>query len=84
MALALNGKMAMTFSYSQLISQAARTRVQGGDWQKIIGSDANSSQFNLGLTYALSDHETMITSLGIGLSPDAPDFQINVKFPYTF
>ncbi len=84
MALALNGKMAMTFSYSQLISQAARTRVEGGDWQKIVGSDANSSQFNLGLTYALSDHETMITSLGIGLSPDAPDFQINVKFPYTF
>lgn len=83
-ALALNDRMALTFSYSQLVSQAARKRPAGQDWQTITGSDADAAVFNAGLTYALSDHETMIANLGVGLTPDAPNFQLMFKFPYTF
>jgi opacity protein-like surface antigen len=78
---ALNEKMSMTFGFSHLISQAARTRANGGPWTKIIGSEANAASFNFGLTYALGK-ATLITNLGIGLTPDAPDFAISVRLPY--
>ena len=41
---------------------------------KVIGSDANAASLNLGVTYALNQHTTLVTLLGIGLTPDAPDF----------
>ncbi len=83
-ALALNDRTAMTLSFSQLFQDSARIRYKGQDWQKIIGSDANSATLNIGLTYAKDDHTTFVTNLGVGMSPDAPDFQINFKMPYTF
>ena len=84
MAFALNERMSMSMSLSQRISQKSQTRNAGDSWQKIIGSDGNAATFNAGLTYALSENLSMSTSLGIGLTPDAPDFTVGVKFPYRF
>jgi opacity protein-like surface antigen len=81
---ALNEQMSMTFGFSQLISQAARTRANGGAWSKIVGSEANAASFNFGLTYALGSKATLITNFGIGLTPDAPDFSVSVRLPYGF
>ncbi len=49
----------------------------------MIGSDANSALFNLGVTYALSEQATIVGLLGIGLTPDAPDFSLGFRVPYS-
>ena len=61
----------------------ARMRYDGADWIKVIGSDATSATFNLGVTHALSARATVVTMLGIGLTPDAPDFSLTFKVPYS-
>lgn len=83
-ALALNERTSMSLSISQLISQASRTRADGADWQKVVGSEASSAVFNVGLTHSLSDRLSLIGNVGMGLTPDAPDFTVGVKLPYTF
>ena len=82
LAFALNDKASLSMSYSQQINGKARTRYDGEDWVDLIGSDANSATLNLGLTYALGPKATLVTSLGVGLTPDAPDFTIGVRVPY--
>lgn len=79
---ALNERMSMSLGVSQLISEAARTKPRGGSYAKIVGSEANAASFNVGLTFALSPRSTLVTNLGIGLTPDAPDFSVSVRLPY--
>lgn len=81
---AVNERMSMSFSFNQFLQQAARTRLAGQGWQKIVGSDANAATFNFGLNYAMGTKTNLVTSLGIGLTPDAPDFSINLRVPYSF
>ena len=83
-ALALNEKMSISFSYSQLIQQAARLRGAGGPWVDQVGTDVNSAMFNTGLTHQMSRNLSMVGTVSVGLSPDAPDFSVGIKFPYTF
>lgn len=84
-AFALNERSSMSFGYSQSISEKSRQRLDStGNWQSIIGSDANSAQLNIGATYALSDRSSWITNIGVGLNTDAPDVTFSMKFPYTF
>lgn len=84
MAFALNERMSLSMSYSQLISQKSKIRPDGGSWQTVSSSNANAAYFNIGMTYALSDQLTMVPNLSIGLTPDAPDFSFSLKFPYYF
>lgn len=84
MAFALNERMSLSLALSQRLSQKSETRLDGQNWQEVIGSDGNAATFTVGGTYAISDRLSMSTSLGIGLTPDAPDFSIGVKFPYRF
>ncbi|WP_447749910.1 transporter [Pseudomonas nicosulfuronedens] len=83
-AFALNEKMSMSFSVSDLISQKSKIKPDGDSWQTIQGSDANAGYFNWGLTYAVSPKLTIVPNLSIGITPDAPDFTFSVKFPYYF
>lgn len=83
-AFALNERMSLAFSYSQLISEKSRIKPDGGDWNTVTSSDANAAYFNIGMTFALSDKLTMVPNLSIGLTPDAPDFSFSLKFPYYF
>ena len=84
LAFALNEKMSLSMSYSQLISRSSRIRQEGGDWLTIVGSDANAAYFNLGMTYSASDNLAIVPNLSMGLTPDAPDFTFSLKFPYYF
>jgi len=36
---------------------------KGAPWTKVIDSDANAPTFNLGVTYAMSQHTTLVTML---------------------
>ena len=45
---------------------------------------AEGFSVNLGMTYAINRRATLVTQLGVGLSPDAPDFSLTFKLPYAF
>lgn len=83
-AFALNEKMSMSFSMSDLIQRRSKLKPDGGDWQSVISSDANAGYFNIGMTIAASDHLTIVPQLSLGMTPDAPDFSFSLKFPYYF
>ncbi|WP_068827714.1 transporter [Pseudomonas sp. BMS12] len=83
-AFALNERMSMSFSFTELISQKSKLKPDGQDWQTVSGSDANAAYFNIGMTFATSDRLTIVPNLAIGLTPDAPDFSFSLKFPYYF
>jgi opacity protein-like surface antigen len=84
MAFALNERMSLSLSYSQLIGFKSKTKANSDGWQTISSSDANAAYFNVGMTYALTDKLTIVPNLSIGLTPDAPDFTFSLKFPYYF
>ncbi|MHA6194805.1 transporter [Pseudomonas wadenswilerensis] len=83
-AFALNEKMSMSFSVSDLIQRRSKTRIDGTDWTTVEGSDANAGYFNVGMTLAATPNLTIVPSLSIGLTDDAPDFSFSLKFPYYF
>ncbi|NBA98168.1 hypothetical protein [Pseudomonas sp. R5(2019)] len=83
-AFALNEKMSMSFSFSDMVMRKSKVKPDGGDWSTVQGSDANAGYFNIGMTIAASDSLTIVPNLGIGLTDDAPDFTFSLKFPYYF
>ncbi len=83
-AFALNEKMSMSFSFSDLIVRRSKTKADGEDWGTVVGSDANAAYFNIGMTLAATDKLTIVPNLSIGLTDDAPDFTFSLKFPYYF
>jgi len=84
LAFAFNERTSMSMAFNGRISGKAELRAKGGSWAKVIGSDANAGTFNMGLTYAMSQHTTLVTQLGIGMTPDAPDYTLTFKVPYMF
>lgn len=83
-AFALNERTSLSFSFSELVAQQSKVKADGQSWQTIVGSDANAAYFNVGMTFAPSDQLSIVPSLAIGLTPDAPDFSFSIKFPYYF
>lgn len=83
-AFALNEKMSMSFSVSDLIQRRSKIKQDGGDWQGVPASDANAGYFNIGMTIAATDSLTIVPNLSIGMTEDAPDFTFSLKFPYYF
>jgi hypothetical protein len=81
-AFAFNERTSLSLSYSGRFNARAKTRYRGGDWMKVIGSDGNASTLNVGVTYAVNRNATLVTQLGVGLTPDAPDFSLSIKLPY--
>ncbi|MGF0237882.1 hypothetical protein ACQR3P_03185 [Rhodococcus sp. IEGM1300] len=83
-AFALNEKMSMSFSVSDLVQRKSKLKQDGGDWQSVVSSDANAGYFNIGMTIAATDNLTIVPNLSIGMTDDAPDFTFSLKFPYYF
>lgn len=85
-AFALNEKMSMSFSVSDLIARKSKIKSAetGDSWTSVPSSDANAAYFNLGMTLAATDNLTIVPNLSIGLTDDAPDFTFSLKFPYYF
>ena len=82
-AFAFNERTSLSIAYNNRFNARARTRYEGGEWTKLIGTDANAATLSLGVTHALSPNATLVGMLGIGLTPDAPDFSLTFKIPYT-
>jgi hypothetical protein len=83
-AFALNEKMSMSFSVSDVVQRKSKIKQDGGDWESVVSSDANAGYFNIGMTIAATDNLTIVPNLSIGMTDDAPDFQFSLKFPYYF
>jgi hypothetical protein len=83
-AFALNEKMSLSLSYLQRIQRQSRFRPDGSNWKNIVGSDADAAVLNLGGAYALSRHKSVVFNLGAGLTPDAPNVQIGLRYVQTF
>ena len=83
-AVAFNERTSMSISYTQRFSDEARTKVKGGKWNDVVGSDASSGLLNIGLIVAITPKFSIIASVAAGLTDDAPDSQFSLKFPYTF
>ncbi|MEH6491139.1 hypothetical protein [Halopseudomonas sp.] len=83
-AFALNERMSMSMSFSELINRRSRIRFEGTSWQAVNGSNANASYFNIGMTLAISDRLTLVPNLSVGLTPDSQDFSLSLKLPYYF
>lgn len=83
-AFALNEKMSLSLSYLQRIQRQSRFRQDGSNWSNIVGSDADAAVLNLGGAYALSKHKSVVFNLGAGLTPDAPNVQLGLRYVQTF
>ncbi len=84
MVLALNDTTAYSIGVSMLRSQATKTRVNGGSWARVNGSSGQAATVNLGVTHALSPRWSLVTSVGIGMTSDTPDYTFSIRFPYRF
>jgi len=79
-AFALNERFSLSTSFSQKLQAQSKTRLDGGTWQNIVGSEGNAGTLSLGAAYALSGTEAISGSIGVGLTPDAPNFTVGVRF----
>ena len=83
-AFALNEKMSLAMSFSELISQKSKVKPDGQGWQDVDNSNFNAAYYNIGMTFAPTPQLSIVPNLAIGLTPDAPDFTFSLKFPYYF
>jgi hypothetical protein len=76
---ALNPYLSLTTRFQ--FSWADELSVEGED---VAGTDLFSTTLSLGLTYGLTRHAAIDTTLDIGLSEDASDFRLSVGVPFQF
>jgi len=63
------------------VSRAGRTRIAGSD---VPGSDTTVGIFEFGVAKLLTRRTLLDVHLGIGLTPDAPDFRLRLSLPIRF
>jgi hypothetical protein len=83
-AFAVNERSSLAFSFTQRFAWRTRVRTLTGNYQPIIGSDANVATINIGGTFAFSPTSSLIVNAGAGLTADSPDFSLSVRLPYSF
>ena len=83
-ALAFSEKDSASVSYTMAIEPESKTQAPGQGWQKVAGSETVAAAVNFGLNHVVNKHLTINGSVSIGLTPDAPNFVVGVRFPYTF
>lgn len=81
-AFALNPRFSLSLSYSHQHAFDSKVTQEGQSRRTLIGSGANAASLNLGATYALSDRTSLVTSVGVGLTDDAPDIALNFRLPF--
>lgn len=84
MVLALNDTTAFSAGVSLMASKPTLTRLDGRSWSVVPGSAGNAALLTLGITQSLSSKASMVTSVGIGLTSDAPNYTLSLRFPYRF
>lgn len=83
-ALAFSDKDSASISYTMAIEPQSKTKAPGGSWTGVPGSETTASVLNFGLNHVVNKHLTINGVVSVGLTPDAPNFVVGVRFPYTF
>ena len=83
-ALAFSDKDSASISYTMAIEPQSKTKTPGGSWTGVPGSETTASVLNFGLNHVVNKHLTINGAVSVGLTPDAPNFVVGVRFPYTF
>ena len=83
-AFALNERSSLSASFTQRFVAATHLRPNGGDWQKVIGSNANVALLNFGATFAITDKVALLGSVSVGMTADAPDMVVSLMLPIRF
>ncbi|WP_238268517.1 hypothetical protein [Paraburkholderia terrae] len=83
-ALAFSDKDSASISYTLALQPASKTKAPGGDYVKVPGSETTAAVMNFGLNHVVNKHLTINGSVSFGMTPDAPNYVIGVRFPYTF
>lgn len=83
-ALAFSDKDSASISYTMALQPRSQTKAPGGAWTDVPGSQTTASVLNFGLNHVVNRHLTINGALSVGLTPDAPNFVVGVRFPYTF
>jgi hypothetical protein len=83
-ALAFSDKDSASISYTMAIEPQSKTKAPGGSWTGVPGSETTASTLNFGLNHVVNKHLTINGAVSVGLTPDAPNFVVGVRFPYTF
>ena len=78
-AIALSYQTAINFSFDQSVTTKM---TQGG--QTVVGSFLNSANFKSGFNWSLNERSSVDFALSFGLTSDAPDFTVELRFPYVF
>ncbi|RKP59193.1 hypothetical protein [Pararobbsia silviterrae] len=82
-AIALSDKTSASLSFTTAVEP--ETKIDSGSgYEKVAGSQTNASTMNFGLNQVINKHLTINGSVSIGLTPDAPNFVVGLRFPYTF
>lgn len=76
LGLALSPDTSLTFSLDQALRRAFRS-----SGSRIDGSDQNATVFSVSSSTLLGRSALLQISAGLGLTPDAPDYQISVALP---
>ncbi|HTJ92536.1 MAG TPA: hypothetical protein VL424_05435 [Pararobbsia sp.] len=82
-AIALSDKTSASLSFTTAVEPETKID-SGAGYEKVAGSQTNASTMNFGLNQVINKHLTINGSVSIGLTPDAPNFVVGVRFPYTF
>lgn len=83
-ALAFSDKDSASVSFTMALEPESKTRAPGGSYEKVPGSETTAAAMNFGLNHVVNKHLTINGAVSIGLTPDAPNFVVGVRFPYTF
>lgn len=78
MAYALNERLSTSISYQHRFT--FKTEQNGGT---IANSDVNVGSIFFGVSHAISEKTSFSMSVGVGLTKDAPDVIVGVRFPFT-
>ncbi len=84
LAFALNEKSSISTSFTLRYGDEARLRFVDGEFSDVIGSGSTVGLLNMGATFAISDRISLLTSVGIGMTTDAPDLTISARVPFRF
>ncbi|MDV2857269.1 transporter [Oceanimonas sp. CAM02] len=84
MAFALSERLSMSLNFNQSFNLEAEQTFDVGGGGKVPGSDGNSASMGMGVTWAISDNLSLVANWAAGLTPDAPDYVVGIRFPYRF
>ncbi len=81
-AFALNEKTSLSFAFDDITTGETVLQALHGKRTSVIGSGTNAAYLSISAGYARDQHQTVITEFDLGLTQDAPNFQLNLRLPH--